>query len=78
MAHFAEIDNNNIVIRVLVFNDNYTDSDDVSVGHRTMIFDIEVEVTDGFPDVRRANNKITAIGFNDSILEKYFCYVQLK
>jgi DNA polymerase elongation subunit (family B) len=60
-------------IRVLV--DNYTDSDDVSVGHRTMIFDIEVEVTDGFPDVRRANNKITAIGFNDSILEKYFCYV---
>ena len=36
-------------IRVLV--DNYTDSDDVSEGHRTMIFDIEVEVTDGFPDV---------------------------
>jgi DNA polymerase elongation subunit (family B) len=60
-------------IRVLV--DNYTDSDDVSVGHRTMIFDIEVEVTDGFPDVRRANNKITAIGFNDLILEKNFCYV---
>ena len=27
MAHFAEIDNNNIVIRILVFNDNYTDSD---------------------------------------------------
>ena len=27
MAHFAEIDNNNIVLRVLVFNDTYTDSD---------------------------------------------------
>jgi hypothetical protein len=27
MAHFAEIDNNNIVIRVLVFDDTYTDSD---------------------------------------------------
>ena len=27
MAHFAEIDNNNIVIRVLVFNDTYTESD---------------------------------------------------
>jgi len=27
MAHFAEIDNNNVVTRVLVFNDNYTDSD---------------------------------------------------
>ena len=60
-------------IRVLV--DNYTASDDVSVGHRTMIFDIEVEVTDGFPDVRRANNKITSIAFNDSILDKYYCYV---
>jgi DNA polymerase elongation subunit (family B) len=60
-------------IRVLV--DNYTDSDEVSEGHRTMIFDIEVEVTDGFPDVRKANNKITSIAFNDSILDKYYCYV---
>ena len=60
-------------IRVLV--DNYTNSDDVSVGHRTMIFDIEVEVTDGFPDPKKAANKITSIGFNDPILEKYFCYV---
>ena len=60
-------------IRVLV--DNYTASDEVSVGHRTMIFDIEVEVTDGFPDPKKAANKITSIGFNDPILEKYFCYV---
>ena len=60
-------------IRVLV--DNYTDSDEPSVGHRTMVFDIEVEVTDGFPDVSKAENKITAIGFNDVILNKYFCYV---
>ena len=43
-------------IRVLV--DNYTDSDDVSLNHRTMIFDIEVEVIDGFPDVKKAENKI--------------------
>ncbi len=27
MAHFAEIDANNIVTRVLVFDDNYTNSD---------------------------------------------------
>ena len=39
-------------IRVLV--DNYTDSDEVSGNHRTMIFDIEVEVTDGFPDPKKA------------------------
>ena len=60
-------------IRVLV--DNYTDSDDVSEGHRTMIFDIEVEVTDGFPDTEKAENKITSIAFNDPLLDEYFCYV---
>ena len=38
-------------IRVLV--DNYTDSDEVSTNHRTMIFDIEVEVTEGFPDIQK-------------------------
>ena len=40
-----------------------------------MIFDIEVEVTNGFPDINKAENKITAIGFNDSLLDKYYCYV---
>ncbi len=60
-------------IRVLV--DNYTDSDDVSIGHCTMIFDIEVEVTDGFPDVNKAENKITSIAFNDPLTDEYFCYV---
>ena len=60
-------------IRVLV--DNYTDSDDVSVGHKVMIFDIEVEVTDGFPNAQIAKNKITSIAFNDPLTEKYYCYV---
>ena len=60
-------------IRVLV--DNYTDSNEVSEGHRTMIFDIEVEVTDGFPDINKAENKITSIAFNDPLLDEYFCYV---
>ena len=40
-----------------------------------MIFDIEVEVTDGFPDPKKAENKITSIAFNDPLLDKYFCYV---
>jgi len=60
-------------IRVLV--DNYTDSDEVSVGHKVMIFDIEVEVTDGFPDIKKAKNTITSIGFNDPRTDEYFCYV---
>ena len=54
--------------------DNYTDSDELSVGHKIMIFDIEVEVTDGFPDPDR--NTITSIAnFNDPLTDEYFCYV---
>ncbi len=60
-------------IRVLV--DNYTDSDEPSEGHRTMIFDIEVEVTDGFPNINTAENVITSIAFNDPVTNEYFCYV---
>ena len=41
-------------IRVLV--DNYTDSDEASIGHKVMVFDIEVEVTDGFPSPSKAEN----------------------
>ena len=60
-------------IRVLV--DNYTDSDEVSEGHKILTFDIEVEVTQGFPNIKKAENKITSIAFDDPILNKYFCYV---
>ncbi len=60
-------------IRVLV--DNYTESDEPSTNHTTMIFDIEVEVTIGFPNVDKAENRITAIGFNDARTDEYFCYV---
>ena len=62
-------------IRYLV--DNYTDSDEVSEGHRVMFFDIEVEVTDGFPDVMKANNVITSIALYDFMTETYFTYVYM-
>lgn len=58
-----------IETRILV--DNYMDSDESSIGHREMIFDIEVEVTDGFPDVSKADNKITAIALYDRIPDSY-------
>ena len=54
--------------------DNYGDSDETSVGHRIMFFDIEVEVTEGFPDVQKATNPITSIALYDSTTEKYFTY----
>ena len=55
--------------------DQYTDSDEVSEGHRKIFFDIEVEVTDGFPDVMKANNVITSIALYDFLTEKYYTYV---
>ena len=55
-----------IETRVLV--DNYTDSDDVSEGNKEVYFDIEVEVKDGFPNPKRAENKITAIAIYDKVL----------
>jgi DNA polymerase elongation subunit (family B) len=60
-------------MRVLV--DMYTDSDDISIGHRKMYFDIEVEVTEGFPDPKKADNKIYSIAVYDDVTDEYFCYV---
>ena len=62
-----------IETRTLV--DMYTDSEEPSVGHREVYFDIECEVTDGFPDPQRAENKITAIALYDKTMDSYHCYV---
>jgi len=55
--------------------DRYTDSDDVSIGHRELYFDIEVEVTDGFPDVHKADNTITSIAVYDKVADQYSVFV---
>ena len=62
-----------IETRTLV--DMYPDSEEPSVGHREVFFDIECEVTDGFPDPQRAENKITAIALYDKTMDSYHCYV---
>ena len=59
--------------RMLV--DRYTDSDDMSEGHRTMIIDIEVEVTDGFPDPATAKNPITSIAIYDDVMDEYSVFL---
>ena len=62
-----------IETRVLV--DMYGDSDEISTGHREVYFDIEVEVTQGFPDPKEARNKITAIALYDKTADKYHCFI---
>jgi DNA polymerase elongation subunit (family B) len=54
--------------------DQYGDSDESSVGHKVVFFDIEVEVTEGFPDVQKAYNPITSIALYDTTTEQYFTY----
>ena len=50
-------------IRTLI--DQYTDSDEISTGHRTLFIDIEVDIEDGFPTPELAQNEVTAIAIYD-------------
>jgi DNA polymerase elongation subunit (family B) len=59
--------------RILV--DRYSDSDEISTGHKKVFFDIEVEVKDGFPDPMKAENKITSIALYDCIGDSYFVFI---
>ena len=60
-------------IRTLV--DMYPESEEVSEGHKLLILDIEVEVTEGFPNVSKAENTITSIAIYDDITEQYHCFI---
>lgn len=52
--------------------DLYTNDDEPSKGNKTIIIDIEVEVTDGFPTATLAENKVTAISIYDFTDKKYY------
>ena len=63
----------NEVTRFLI--DNYGDSDEVSTGHVTLTFDIEVEMNSGLPNTDVADNTITSVAFHDSATNDYSVYV---
>ena len=58
--------------RVLV--DIYNE-DIPSKGHRTMTFDIEVEMISGLPNTKEAQNEITAIAAHDSATKLFDVFV---
>jgi DNA polymerase elongation subunit (family B) len=70
--HLYESDVNEMT-RFLI--DNYGDSDEVSDGHVTLTFDIEVEMNSGLPDVMEAENTMTSVAFHDSATNDYHAYV---
>ena len=47
--------------------DLYTDSDEASVGHRTLFIDIEVDIESGFPTPEKAENEVTSIAIYDQV-----------
>lgn len=55
--------------------DAYGDSDEVSINHRMVIIDIEVDSTNGYPKIDNPKQKITGIALYDAVAKHYFCYV---
>ena len=51
--------------------DLYYESDDLSVGHRELFFDIEVSGEGGFSTAEDANNPLTSISFYDKAGDRY-------
>ena len=71
----GDIFESDVPLETRVLIDKYSDSNEPSKGHREVIFDIEVEVTDGFPEPKTAKNKITAIALYDRTADSYHCFV---
>lgn len=55
--------------------DLYYQSDEVSTNHRTLFFDIETEILQGFPDSSNPINKITAISYYVDCIDQYVALI---
>ena len=64
-----------VPLETRILLDRYEDSDEPSKNHRELFFDIEVEVTDGFPEPSKANNKVTSVAMYTKHDGKYRVYV---
>jgi DNA polymerase elongation subunit (family B) len=62
-------------VETRVLTDIYLDSDEPSVGHRVVLFDIEVSMEGALPNVETANNEITSIALYDYVTEEYHVVV---
>ena len=60
-------------VRTLI--DLYTDSDEISTGHRTLFIDIEVDIENGFPTPEEAQNEVTSIAIYDEAGDQRFVWI---
>jgi DNA polymerase elongation subunit (family B) len=58
--------------------DLYSTSDDPSVGHVILTYDIECEMTSGLPNPSEAKNELTSIALHDSATNQYWVLVMDK
>lgn len=58
-----------------VLTDLYLDSDEPAVGHKIVIFDIEVDTTDGLPDMSTSDKAITSIALEDKVTGEEFVFI---
>ncbi len=65
-----------IPLETKILINQYSDSDEVSVGHRELFFDIEVDSSDGFPEWKDADKEIISIALYDKVTEQYCAFVK--
>lgn len=70
-AYDSSLFESDVPIETRVLIDLYEDSDDPSIGHNVVTFDIETSVEGGFPNLETADKEITAIALHDTISNKY-------
>ena len=59
-----------IPLETKILINQYSDSDEVSVGHRELFFDIEVDSSDGFPEWKDADKEIISIALYDKVTKQ--------
>lgn len=64
-----------VPLETKILIDAYEDSDEPSIGHQTVFFDIEVDSEGGFPVVEEGDKAITAIALYDDVTKKYNAFI---
>ncbi len=58
-----------------VLTDLYLDSDEPAEGNRLVIFDIETDDSDGYPDIQAADKEITSIALEDRVTGDEYVFI---
>ena len=64
-----------VPVETRVLLDAYSESDDASTGHRVVMLDIEVDSSQGYPNIEKPKQAITAIALYDATAKHYTCFV---